>query len=64
MMGKEIPITAARLHNEGLTFVVSLEIGGKWVEVIREATVGGGLTSHTVEALGMLDASQRAQGIQ
>lgn len=49
---KVVPVTAARLHTEAGWLVVSLEIEGLWVEVIR-TPVTSGVISHIVESSGI-----------
>ncbi len=46
-----VPVTGIHLHKDGEYTVVKAEIGGEWIEVIRERSDGE--FSHIVEADGM-----------
>jgi len=46
-----VPVMGIRLHKEGEYTVVDAEIGGTWIEVIRERS--DGKFCHTVEPSGM-----------
>lgn len=48
---EQIPVLAIRLRKDGEHTVVDAEIGGMWIEVIRERSDGE--FCHIVEAAGM-----------
>ena len=50
---EQIPVLGIRLRKDGNHTVVDAEIGGTWVEVIRELSAGE--FCHIVEAAGMYD---------
>lgn len=57
---RPITISGLRLHSMGDGPVyVDIEIQGKWVTVVREHYVDGGVMSHIVEPLGMRYATDR-----
>jgi len=47
-----VPVSAVKLTGEGNAVVVSLEINGRWIEVIKDFS---SLRSHIVEAAGILE---------
>lgn len=52
--GEMVPVEGIRLRKEGEYTVVDAEIGGTWVEIIRER--GDGAFCHIVEPGGMFKA--------
>ena len=54
-------LSGIRLRVGGDYIVVDAEIGGRWVEVIREYCPYEGTISHSVEPLGILCAADRAR---
>lgn len=52
--GEMVPVEGIRLRKEGEYTVVDAEIGGSWVEVIRERSDGE--FCHIVEPAGMFSA--------
>ena len=59
---KGIKVTGIMLRGDGRDVVVEAEIGGKWVEIIRELVTCDGAVhtvSHIVEPAGMRRAARR-----
>ena len=54
-------LSGIRLRVGGDYIVVDAEIGGRWVEVIREYCPYEGTISHIVEPLGILSRSDMAK---
>lgn len=52
--GETVPVEGIRLRTEGEYTVVDAEIGGSWIEVIRERSDGA--FCHIVELSGMFAA--------
>lgn len=53
MTQKPVPITGVHLNAYSERIRVSVEINGKWIEVINEYWTGEGHASHIVEAAGI-----------
>lgn len=57
-----VPIKLEGLGDGELT--VSVEVGNRWIPVIHECYIEGGMISHIVEPLGIETALERARGAE